>query len=271
MGQHCQCCISSKRLDIDKAIVAGGNLSEIARNFGVSYSSVTHHRDRHISRQLLTAAKQRDLTTSGGLLDIMENLFQVTNLVVSEAWRQKKLGVCLSGIGKASGLVKIIADMVYQLKDLELQKERVDKPISFNVSIVDDTLDYDLLSEEERQLLDSLLAKAGKSEPIDLKSELFKQPARIEPRPARQLIDEKPVIDVEPVKRFVRRSKAKPEQAIKDKTSDEFEAMRKKYLKPAKVPDEVPNFTDAELDEVDGEGLTMRERLEIRPLHERAH
>lgn len=264
MGQNCQVCSNPKRLEIDRGLVSGASLSSLAKLYDVTENSLSLHRDKHLSRQLITAVSKRDLMHSNGLLDIMENLFQTTDLVVSEAWRQGKLGVCLSGIGKAAGIVKLIADVIYGVRELELRKKEVETPRTITVTLVDDDgNDFEPSNASNNRINVAPLNRR-----------------QIKPEPARQPDNEKPVIDVEPVKRFVRRSKAEPEQAIKDNPeaepdrkgkTDEFEAMRKKHEKPVKIPDETPTFTDAELDEVDGEGLTMRERLRIRPLHERAY
>lgn len=284
MSRVCKICSHPKRLDIDRALMQGQTLTSISKKYGMAEASVMNHRDKHLSRQLVTAAKKRDLMSSNGLLDILESLLQTTDLVISEAWRQQKLGVALSGIGKAAGIVKIVGDMVYQLKSLEQVEKQKNEPIQINVTLTDD----DSFSSSNDRINVAMPAKRQslpepEQEPaIEPAVKRFVRRAIPKPMSIVKPIVKRPVKPVKPVKPVVKpkpkpKPKQKPPKCKKPKPKpavpepeDEFTKMREKYLKPAGIPDEVPIFSDAELDEIDGEGLSLRTRLEKRPLHERA-
>ncbi len=79
MTQVCQICSHSKRLELDRSIVQGGNLSKIAKKFDVPYQSLYRHTQEHVSRQLAQAWAKKELMASMDILtdaelDLFEHL-----------------------------------------------------------------------------------------------------------------------------------------------------------------------------------------------------
>jgi len=51
MARACEVCNHSKRHEIDLAIIQNKNISQIARDYNVSYYSVYKHKKNHIQRK----------------------------------------------------------------------------------------------------------------------------------------------------------------------------------------------------------------------------
>lgn len=276
MGQSCQVCSNPKRLDIDRGLVSGASLSSLAKLYGVSENSLSLHRDKHLSRQLMKHQETKEIIQGKELLKVIMRLLERCQTILDRAEADGNFSIALGAIREIRGTIALLSNIAIAMEVVNPKSPR-----QITVTLVDDNDDDDSEKALTASVIDQFSIKMKREGKMEL-AEAARQIMQMilfdddSTTPIRQADNEKPAIDVEPVKRFVRRSKAEPEQAIKDNPEqepkeDEFEAMRKKYIKPAKVPDEAPTFTDAELDEVDGEGMTLRERLEIRPLFERAH
>ena len=84
MSKPCSICSSPDRLKIDKALISGQTVPSLARQFNVSEQPLRRHKANCLSRQLITAAKKKDLLHSEGLLNILESLLVTSNLVIAE-------------------------------------------------------------------------------------------------------------------------------------------------------------------------------------------
>lgn len=61
-GGQCTICNHPQRVEIDKALVEGESLRNVAKRFDVSYSSVGRHkRNGHIAEQIAKAAKKKEI------------------------------------------------------------------------------------------------------------------------------------------------------------------------------------------------------------------
>lgn len=71
MPRTCTVCTHPRRVEIDRALVAGGSNRVIARQYGVSHDAVRRHR-RHLSAKLTKAAAARVDREALSLVDQME-------------------------------------------------------------------------------------------------------------------------------------------------------------------------------------------------------
>ena len=61
-GGQCTICNHPQRVEIDKALVEGESLRNVAKRFDVSYSSVGRHkRNGHIAEQIAKAARKKEI------------------------------------------------------------------------------------------------------------------------------------------------------------------------------------------------------------------
>ena len=73
-GQTCLTCRNESRETIDKALVAGEPLRDIAGRTGLSKSSLDRHKKDHLSATLVKAAEASDLVRGGKLMDQVQGL-----------------------------------------------------------------------------------------------------------------------------------------------------------------------------------------------------
>ncbi len=89
MTMACKICNNSKRLEIDRDLVAGKNISKLAKKYGVPRASLDYHKATHLSRQLLKAQETRDLLTAERLTDDIEFMLKAGREIFDEAREDK--------------------------------------------------------------------------------------------------------------------------------------------------------------------------------------
>ena len=73
-GGQCTICNHPQRVEIDTALVAGETYRNIAKQFGVTYSSVGRHkRDGHIAEHIAKAAQKKEIKEATTLKKIVED------------------------------------------------------------------------------------------------------------------------------------------------------------------------------------------------------
>ena len=73
-GGQCSICNHPQRIEIDTALVAGETYRNIAKQFGVTYSSVGRHkRDGHIAEHIAKAAQKKEIKGATTLKKIVED------------------------------------------------------------------------------------------------------------------------------------------------------------------------------------------------------
>lgn len=61
MGRLCSVCAHAKRLEIERAIVAGHSIRALAKQYGLSPSAIGRHRDTHLRKALGKAVEEARL------------------------------------------------------------------------------------------------------------------------------------------------------------------------------------------------------------------
>lgn len=95
MSRLCQICSHSKRLQIDRELVAGGNMTHISDRYDVPYSSVCNHRDNHLSRQLQKSEEIRQLTASETIAKDISSIYRRLNNLLDSAEATNHTGAFL--------------------------------------------------------------------------------------------------------------------------------------------------------------------------------
>ena len=72
-GGQCKICNHPQRVEIDKALVEGESLRNVAKRFDVSYSSVGRHkRNGHIAEQIAKVAKKKEIKQAKEIVAAVE-------------------------------------------------------------------------------------------------------------------------------------------------------------------------------------------------------
>lgn len=292
----CKICGADQRLEIDKKIIQGVTLVQLSKDYGFSEGILLRHKQKCISRQLAHACQTRDLRTANGLMDILEGLLQTADMVISEAWKQQKLGVCLQGVEKASRVVGTVAAIVIKLRELELETNPQAKaPVRINVRLVDeDEMDQKDDIPAAENIIDMPVVTEEIEKAISIptpKEEVFCKPAISSNKPLsnrfkRKAIEhksdlddnnsircKKPVKKVEPITK--KKSGTRDEKIdMSDMADDQdllFKQLAEKYIKkPKQKVDPTARYTTEELEE-EIDGLSLETRLKPVARCQRAH
>jgi hypothetical protein len=148
MGRVCAICSHDKRLDIDRALTSGKNMTEIATTYGVAYSSVVGHRDNHLSRQLMKSVELRE---TSHLENISNDILSVYHRVMScleKAERQNKSYLFLESARElrsyAEFLIKLQATFVKLQEEAANQEQEATK-VKLDLSLLTDGQLKDLI------------------------------------------------------------------------------------------------------------------------------
>ncbi|MFL6448521.1 MAG: hypothetical protein ACJ746_12645 [Bryobacteraceae bacterium] len=108
MPQKCSICNHPDRLEIDRAVIAGTPLRDIAGQFGPSKTAIARHRP-HISNAIAATVEAQDLARSGTLLEDIhagraraEKLYQAAVNILENALRENAPQNALAAIKSAA-------------------------------------------------------------------------------------------------------------------------------------------------------------------------
>lgn len=168
MSKVCRVCSHPRRLDVDREIVAGGNLTSISEKYGVPYYSIHYHKEHHLSRQILKHAEIREILHSKELLAQISDLFERSRGILDRAERDNKLGVALGAIRESRSTIELLAKIAYVLREQQPPAPAPGEAMREQVERMKERL-----SEEELVCLYRLTAKLdGRiplNEPIELR------------------------------------------------------------------------------------------------------
>ncbi len=168
MAMACLICNHSKRLEIDRALMAGKSLAGIGREYNVSESSLASHRDKHISRQLIQAWEKKELMEGMNVLEELEELIHRTKKILDEAERTKKYGIALSAVRETRGTFELMSKIAYslhqaKLTELELKQNNEQADQANIESAMQDSLQ--VLSYDELKVFNKLIQKIHVQDP----------------------------------------------------------------------------------------------------------
>ena len=108
MPMTCRVCGHRKRLEIDRALLEGQSLRDIARRTGTTASSLQRHKAEHLTRSLVKAHEAREVARADSLLDDVrtavgraERLYGVAEDILDKALEAEDLKTALNAIRAA--------------------------------------------------------------------------------------------------------------------------------------------------------------------------
>lgn len=120
MAMQCKICSNKKRLEIDRAIVSGGNLSKIAKEFGVPYTSLYNHAQEHVSRQLAQAWEKKQLEADFDMLGRIDEMLRDCRTIFRRNFDKGKDNVALKALGEQRNTFELLAKISYSLHQAKL-------------------------------------------------------------------------------------------------------------------------------------------------------
>jgi transposase len=121
MSRKCSICNHPNRTAIDKAIVSGTPIRDIAGQFNVSKSAVYRHK-KHIPEALTKAQAAEETAQADNLLDEIRQLQARTTKILGKAEKAGDLPTALKAIREARECLKMLAKLegiLWERKEIE--------------------------------------------------------------------------------------------------------------------------------------------------------
>lgn len=112
MPRSCSVCSNDRRAEIDAALVSGqSSLRTLAVAYSLSPSALQRHRLDHISRALLVAKKDSDLSAGRALVNHLHLLHTRVSAVLDRAEQAGDLRTAVSAARELRGLLAFAANL----------------------------------------------------------------------------------------------------------------------------------------------------------------
>lgn len=185
MSRTCDTCNNPMLVEINRLLVQGKSISEIARKYGVSNQSLAYHRDNHISRQLTQAWNRKEGIQAMGLMSDIESMVNKARLIFDRNFDAGKDLTALKALDSERGVFELlvkIAALYHEAKLMELQNDQSQFQAKFEREAkVEYQNKLKLLSTDE---LKTYLYLVNKMNGIESPSHLPPQPIQRVPEPA---------------------------------------------------------------------------------------
>ena len=119
MPRTCTICTCPDRDDIDRALVAGTALSEVAALFRVSDDALSRHKANHLPATLAKARGAEEAATADGLLSRLRKLNRETAAILKEARKEgsKDNELALKAIARVEKQIELEGRLLGELND----------------------------------------------------------------------------------------------------------------------------------------------------------
>jgi len=116
MPRVCTVCAHAEREAIDKLLIAGEGLRDIAGRYGLSKSSLERHKANHLPAHLAQAKEAAEVAQADGLLGELRKLQKITLGLLSKAHGAGDLRTALYGVAQARGNLELMAEITGELE-----------------------------------------------------------------------------------------------------------------------------------------------------------
>jgi len=108
---QCSVCAHADRATVDKTLVAGASLRDVAGRFGLTKSSVERHQAEHLPLKLVRAHDAREVAQADSLLDQVQTLRDRALGILDTAEKSGDLKNALGGIREARACLELLAEL----------------------------------------------------------------------------------------------------------------------------------------------------------------
>lgn len=114
---------------MERAYLQGKSIASIARDFNVSEESLRHHLQNNLSRQLVKAFEQKELTSSMNLLGEIDQIIAYTKDIFKRNYDKKADVTALKALDSQRSTLELLSRIsmyLHQTKLLDLQNSQAD-------------------------------------------------------------------------------------------------------------------------------------------------
>jgi hypothetical protein len=117
---RCRTCSDPRRLELEKALLAGVPYRKLSRAYGVPQSSLYRHRQRHLHLLMLRSKELGDITNADSLLNRLRSLHAETLEILADARRKNNGELALKAIARAEAQVELSARLLGEIRDRQV-------------------------------------------------------------------------------------------------------------------------------------------------------
>jgi len=115
MTQKCSICNHRELKTINQALINGGTLRGIAKQFNVSDAAVFRHKENHLPADLKKAKEAAEVAQADSLLAQVQELQQKAYCLLEQAEGAGDLKSALQGVKEARGCIELLAKLQGEL------------------------------------------------------------------------------------------------------------------------------------------------------------
>lgn len=127
MTQVCSICIHRHRFVLEKEIVSGCNLRQLAKEYDVDYQSLYNHSINHVSKSIARAMEKKEFTHSMDLLARIDSIIQRADDIFTRNYKEKKDDLALKALSEQRNTISLLNNIAAQLthaKQLEYEMSK---------------------------------------------------------------------------------------------------------------------------------------------------
>jgi len=162
--QVCLVCISPFRDELEKRMVHGCNLTELAKEFSIGYESVWNHFHEHLPSSLSEIFVKQQLMVKHDLLNEIEDMLSNAKEIFQ---RNKDLGkdvIALKALQESRSVIELLSKIVYayhQAKVLEAEMSKKDDSVNKAETLTEFIQKLPCLTYLEHLMLEALITKTN--------------------------------------------------------------------------------------------------------------
>ena len=115
MPRKCTVCEHEKVEEINRLLLKGVSLRNIAKQYSVSAASLHRHKEGHLPAKLVKAREAQEVTKADSLLDQVIELRDKALSILAKAEQAGDLRTALQGVREAKGCLELLAKLQGEL------------------------------------------------------------------------------------------------------------------------------------------------------------
>lgn len=117
MPRKCTVCEHEKVEEINRLLLEGVSLRNIAKQYFVSAASLHRHKEGHLPAKLVKAREAREIAKADSLLDQVTELRDKALSILDKAEQAGDLRTALQGVREAKGCLELLARLQGELQE----------------------------------------------------------------------------------------------------------------------------------------------------------
>jgi hypothetical protein len=117
MPRKCSICEHEKVEEINKALLEGVSLRDLAGRYSVSKTALHRHKESHLPAELTKAREAQEVTKADSLLDQVIELRDKALSILDKAEQAGDLRTALQGVREAKGCLELLARLQGELQE----------------------------------------------------------------------------------------------------------------------------------------------------------